>query len=71
MKGDTAMKVTLTEPEIAGSYVVAGQREDGTLVLQPETSDQVIEQFADRPLEGDEFLEALDRLHEATLREEG
>ena len=30
------MKVTLTEEPIAGSYVVAEQREDGTLVLQPE-----------------------------------
>ena len=40
-------------------------------MLRPETSDEVIEQFADRPLEGDGFLEALDRLHEATLREEG
>ncbi|MGI8596479.1 MAG: hypothetical protein ACR2LY_04250 [Thermoleophilaceae bacterium] len=71
MKGDTAVKVTLTEPEVAGSYVVAEHREDGTLILRPETSEEVIEQFADRTLEGHEALEALDRLHAATLREEG
>ena len=65
------MKVTLTEPDIAGSYVVAERREDGTLVLRSETSDEVIEQFPDRTLEGDELLGALERLHEATLREEG
>ena len=32
------MKVTLTEPEIAGSYVVAEQRDDGSLVLVPADS---------------------------------
>ena len=30
------MKVTLTEPGIAGSYVVAEKRPDGVLVLEPE-----------------------------------
>lgn len=64
------MKVTVEGPEFSGSYVVAEQREDGTLVLRPETSDEVIEQFADRPLSGSESLEALDRLTEATLLEE-
>ena len=34
MKGDTAVKVTLTEPEIAGSYVVAERREDGLLEVR-------------------------------------
>lgn len=65
------MKVTLNEPEVAGSYIVAEQRDDGTLVLRPETSDEVIEQFADRRLSGVEAVEALDRLTEATLRQEG
>ena len=65
------MKVTLTEPGVAGEYIVAEHRDDGTLVLRPETSDEVIEQFADRTLEGHEAIEALDRLHAATLREEG
>ncbi len=65
------MKVTLHEPELAGSYVVAEQRDDGTLVLRPETSDEVIEQFADRVLSEAEMLSSLDRLHAAKLREEG
>jgi hypothetical protein len=36
---EAPMKVTLTEPEVAGSYIVAEQRDDGTLVLRPEDSD--------------------------------
>ncbi len=65
------MKVTLTDEPIAGSYVVAEQRDDGTLVLRPERSDEVIEQFADRVLTEEEMLEAFDRLHAAAEREEG
>ena len=30
------MRVTLTEPGIAGSYKVVERREDGTLVLRPD-----------------------------------
>ena len=68
---EAPMKVTLTEPEqIAGSYVVREQQQDGTLVLRPETSEEVIEQFADRPLSGEELLESLDRV-DAALRREG
>ncbi|MBA2506656.1 MAG: hypothetical protein H0V29_12050 [Thermoleophilaceae bacterium] len=63
------MKVTLTEPEVAGEYVVAEQREDGTLVLRPETSDEVIEQYASRDVSGDELIESLERQHQAALRE--
>lgn len=48
----------------------AEQRDDGTLVLRPESSEEVIEQFADRRLSEGEFLESLDRLHAAKLREE-
>jgi hypothetical protein len=65
------MKVTLTEPAFGGSYVVAEQREDGTLVLRPESGDEVIEQFADRALSEAGMLEAFDRLHAAAAREEG
>ena len=65
------MRVILTEPAIAGSYVIAEQREDGTLVLRPESSDEVIEQFAARALAEDGMLEAFDRLHAAAAREEG
>jgi len=67
---EAPMKVTLTEPGIAGSYDVVEQRDDGTLVLRPETSDEVIEQHADRVLSEEEFLGSLDRLHAAKLREE-
>ncbi len=65
------MKVTVHGPDLSGDYVVAEQREDGTLVLRPETSEEVIEQYADRALTEDEFLRSLDRLHAAGLREEG
>jgi hypothetical protein len=68
---EAPMRVTLTEPEIAGSYVVAEQRDDGTLVLRPETSDEVIERFGDRTLSEDELLDAFARLHGAAEREEG
>jgi hypothetical protein len=68
---EAPMRVTLTEPEIAGSYVVAEQRDDGTLVLRPETSEEVIERFADRTLSEDEVLDAFARMHAAAEREEG
>lgn len=64
------MRVTLTEPGLAGSYDVVEHRDDGTLVLRPETSDEVIGQFADRVLTEDEFLKSLQRLQGAKLREE-
>ena len=41
------------------------------LVLRPERSDEVIEQFADWVLSEDVMLEAFDRLHAAAAREEG
>jgi hypothetical protein len=37
-----SLKVTLTEPEIAGSYVVAERQGDGTPVLAPDTSIEAI-----------------------------
>ena len=40
---EAPIKVTLTEPGIAGSYDVVERREGGTLVLRPETSDEVID----------------------------
>lgn len=64
------MKVTVNGPDLSGDYVVAEQRDDGTLVLRPESSDEVIDQFADRVLTEGEFLGSLDRLHAAKLREE-
>ncbi|MGH2824325.1 MAG: hypothetical protein ACRDLY_15180 [Thermoleophilaceae bacterium] len=35
---EAPIKVTLTEPDIAGSYLVAEQRDDGSLVLVPADS---------------------------------
>ena len=40
-----------------------------TLVLRPETSDEVIEPFADRVLTEEEFVEGFDRLDAALDRE--
>ena len=63
-------KVTVNGPDVSGSYVLAEQRDDGTRVLRPESSDEVIDQFADHVLTEDEFVGSLERLHAAKLREE-
>lgn len=49
-----------------GRYTVSERRPDGSLVLVPETVDDVIAETAERPLDGDQFLEALDRLSVAS-----
>jgi hypothetical protein len=52
------IRVTLTEPDVAGAYLVSERRDDGSLVLQP----------ADDP--ADELraqLRGLARTHHATL----
>jgi hypothetical protein len=41
------MKVTLTEPEIAGEYLVEPQ-EDGTLILVPEGEEPTLAQIRER-----------------------
>lgn len=41
------MRVTLTEPEIAGSYLVEPQ-EDGTLVLMPEGEEPTLVAIRER-----------------------
>jgi hypothetical protein len=53
-----------------GRYRVSERRRDGSLVLVPETADELIAETAGRPLDGDEFLEALDRLDAAASRRE-
>ena len=40
---DAVLKVTLTEPGIAGDYVIEERRPDGSLVLAPDTSAAAIE----------------------------
>ena len=52
------MKVTLTEPDVAGSYLVAEQRDDGTLVLEPlagPSEDELLERSGGRALTDEEF----------------
>lgn len=61
--------VNLTEPEIAGSYVVVERRRDGSLVLEPESVDAVIEAFADRVLTEAEHDEMFRRLDAAADRD--
>jgi hypothetical protein len=62
--------VDITAPGQAGGrlgrYKVSERREDGSLVLVPETVEEVIAETTDRPLDGDEFLDALDRLAAAS-----
>jgi len=54
---ETPMKVTLTEPGVAGSYDVV-ENEDGRLVLEKNlepSSDELHERHGTRPLTDDEF----------------
>lgn len=61
--------VKLTEPEFAGSYVVTEQRPDGSLVLEPETVDEVVSDLADHALSEDEQDEMFRRLDVAVDRQ--
>jgi hypothetical protein len=59
------MRVTLTEPDIAGSYLVEPQ-EDGTLVLVPEGEEPTLaairEREGARAATSDEFRDAFGEL---------
>lgn len=59
------MRVTLSEPGVEGSYAISERRVDGTLVLRPETLDEVIARFADRPLSAEGQEEAFRRTADA------
>lgn len=65
--------VDLTAADAAGRrlgrYRVSERRRDGSLVLVPESVEEVIAEVADRPLTGDEFLDALDRLSAASSQQ--
>ncbi len=52
-----------------GRYKVIERREDGSLLLSPESVDEAIAATAERPLSGDEFLDALDRLSAASSQQ--
>ncbi len=58
------MKVTVTGPDLAGSYVVAEQREDGTLVLEPEREllSEVAAETDGQVFRDEEFIAHLDRI---------
>ena len=50
------MKVTLTEPGLAGDYIVAERHPDGTVVLAPDTSIEAIRRrTSTRPMTPEEF----------------
>jgi len=65
--------VDITAADTAGArlgrYKVSERRRDGSLVLVPETVEEVISETADRPLDSDEFLDALDRLSAASSQQ--
>lgn len=61
--------VKLTEPEFAGSYVVTERRPDGSLVLAPETVDEVVSELAGRPLSEERQDEMFARLDAAADRD--
>lgn len=50
----------------SGRYKIYEGCEDGSLVLVPETLEEVIAETTERPLDGDEFLDAPDRLAAAS-----
>ncbi len=50
------MKVTLNEPGLAGDYIVAERKPDGTLLLAPDTSIEAIRKRAGtRQMSPEEF----------------
>jgi hypothetical protein len=64
---ENALKVTLTEPGIAGSYVVTERRSDGALVLMPEREhlSDVIAETEGQVFRDDEFIAHLERVARA------
>jgi hypothetical protein len=62
------MKVTLTEPDLAGSYVVAERRGDGSLVLRPEPEmlSDVIAETEGKVFDEAGFTDHLERIARAT-----
>lgn len=61
---EAPMKVTLTEPGVAGSYVIAERRPDGALVLEPERErlSDVIAETDGRVFRDEEFAAHLERV---------
>lgn len=61
------MKVTVKGPELSGEYVVAEQRDDGTLVLEPqrERLSRVVAETDGEVFRDEEFIAHLERLEAA------
>lgn len=56
MKEEQPLKVTLTDPELAGDYIVAEHGPDGSVQLVPDTSVEGIQKrIGGRPMTPDEF----------------
>jgi hypothetical protein len=52
------VRVRLSEPELAGEYVVEERHDDGSLLLRPDTSVRAMERRAGlRPMSEEEFEE--------------
>ena len=58
------MRVTLTEPEVAGSYVITERRPNGALVLEPERErlSAVIAETEGKVFRDEEFAQHLERV---------
>jgi hypothetical protein len=63
--------VTLSGPGLAGSYIVAEERDDGSLLLRPGPVEEVVAEFADRALTEDEQEEMFRRLDRAAGPDRG
>jgi hypothetical protein len=60
---EAPMKVTLTEPGLAGDYIVVEHNPDGSLVLAPDTSIEAIRRrTGTRPMTPEEFEERFGHL---------
>lgn len=64
---EAPMKVTVDGPELSGSYFVAEQRDDGTLVLEParELLSEVVAETDGKVFRDEEFIAHLERLEAA------
>ncbi len=58
------MKVTVNGPDLSGDYVVAEQRDDGTLVLEPqrELLSAVVAETDGQVFHDEEFIAHLERV---------
>jgi hypothetical protein len=55
---DVPVRVRLSEPDVAGEYVVEERHDDGSLLLRPDTSVQAMERRAGLvPMSEEEFEE--------------